>query len=426
MRRLQLACLVLISTVSLVEGRSAERPAPAEPGGQDKAAEEALRQSMGEAYKLAAEILDGRPVIARIYPEPGRQPEKFQRVTVRLKGLVVTCDAVKAAFPPLADNTPIVVLGADQTDRAVVKVTADFVFAGRYRAGDSLPLWPPLAEDPGHTEWEFVDALGNPLPTAAVEIALSDGSPESKIVLGKNKLDKEGRLKRIKSGYSYARLLFTVAHPDYGTGTVEYYGSPGIRDAPKIYVLPLVPMNSEAATRAIQGTVVDPQGRPVAGAEIQVYPYSSVETTLETYGKFTRTVITDEKGWFAAYMPIDRAGTLSDTLIPAGSTYNILITPDKSLNLAQYDGRLLAGANATIQLPALGAEESFHTFTFADRAGPIADPEELARAVLTLWRDERVWARLTYEQWKDGCSLPGGTLRAETMRWGRGRRQSRR
>lgn len=418
MRRIQLACLAVISMVSLTEGRSAGQPASAEPGAQDKAAEEALRQSMGEAYKLVAEILDGRPVIVRVYPEPGDRPEVFQRVTVRLRGLSLRCDTVKTAFPALADNTPIVVLGTDQTDRAVTRVLADFMFSCRYKAGDGLALWPPLAEDPGHAEWEFVDALGRPLPAAAVEIALSDGSPESKIILSKDKLDGEGRLKRIKSGSSYARFLFTIAHPDYGTGTVEYFCSPGIRDAPETYVVPLVPMNSEAATRAIQGTVLDPQGRPVAGAEIWAYPRLPTEAPLETYGQFTRTAVTDEKGWFATYMPIDRAGTLSDTLIPAGSIYDIRITPDKSLNLAQYDGRLLAGTNATIQLPALGAEESFHTFAFEDRTGPITNPQELTSAVLTLWRDERVWVRLTYDQWKDGCSLPTGTLRAETTRWG--------
>lgn len=139
---------------------------------------------------------------------------------------------------------------------------------------------------------------------------------------------------------------------------------------------------------------------------------------LNIHDGFLRKAITNEQGQFAMYGPVVRDGVPSADLIPAGSVYDIVIEPDKSLNLRRHEGGIIAGANPTIVLAAMQADEFFHRFTFEGHAGPITDPQELKGTVLTLHRDDRQWAELKYDQWKDGCSLPLGTLGAQTGRWG--------
>jgi hypothetical protein len=405
---LNVGLAVLISSLGVVDNQ---------PGTEAEADREAKKQ----VYQLTERLLEGKPLIVRVYADPVNHPEAFRQVTVPIRMCRVSPDAIRSAFGLIPDKAPLVALGRDQSHEAVAAVLGDYVFARAYRPqGESLYLYPPFFDDPGHEWWVFLDALGQPVREASVEIGLYEATSDVRVILDKGRLDAQGRLKRIREGYLYGKLIFTVSHPNYGTATTEYTSLPAIKDAPETYVVPLVPLDSPAAAGACRGTVTDSQGKPVASVTISCEGLTSPPgERLNVFGgRFMGTAITNEQGRFAGYWPIFKEGAPSDDLVPAGSLYMVRIEPNKSLNLRQYEGSLVAGADATIALSAMQADEFLHTFTFEGQAGPITDPEELKRVILTLYRDQRPWRELTYDQWKNGCSLPAGTLRATTRREG--------
>jgi hypothetical protein len=368
-----------------------------------------------QVYQIAEEMLAGRSLLLRIYKDPAAHPDEFQRVTVPLKGSTVSLDTIKSASGSMPDKAVVVVLGSDQTDRQVAAVLDNFVFARTYRPqGEALYLRPPFFDDPGHEWWVFLDALGQPVPEASVEIGLYEANREAKVIVGKGKLDAQGRLRRIKGNF-----VFTVSHPGYGIATTECTGVPETRDLPETYIVPLVPLDSPAAAGAIQGFVTDTRGQPVVGVTISCMGLTSPagERLNMLGGRFLGTGVTNEQGRFALYQPILKDGALADSLIPAGSLYQVRIEPSTSLNLRLYEGNIVAGAKATITLSAMQADEFFHTFAFEGQTGSITDPQELKQITLTLSRDDRPWRELTYDQWKNGCSLPTGSLMATTQRW---------
>ncbi len=381
----------------------------------DAGGTDAEREARKQVYQLAEEMLAGRSLLVRIYKDPAAHPDAFQRVIVPLKGSTLSLDAIKSVSGPIPEKAIIVVLGSDQTDRQVIAVLAGFVFVREYRPrAEPLYLQPRFFDDPGHEWWTFLDAMGQPIPEASVEIGVYTAMREARVIVDKGTLDAQGRLKRIKGNFA-----FTISHPSYGIATVECNGQPEAKDLPETYIVPLVPLDGPAAARALRGTVTDTQGRPVAGTIVSCNGLTSPagEHFNVFGGRFMGTGITDRQGRFAVYWPIFKDGALVDSLVPAGSMYRVTIDPSKALNLRLYEGSIVAGANPTITLSAMQADEFFHTFTFEGQAGPITDPEQLKRITLTLYRDDRQWRELTYDQWKVGCSLPTGTLMAATYRW---------
>jgi hypothetical protein len=386
--------------------------------GQPARETEADREARRQIYEITERLLEGKPLLVRVYTDPAGHPETFQQVTVPIQKCCVSPDAIRSAFGPIPDKSPLVILGHDQSHGVVAAVLGDCIFAGAYRRGaEALRIQPPLDQDLGHTSWLFVDALGQPIPGASVEIALEVG--QATVLLAKGKLDAQGRLKCIPC----ERLVFTISHPNYGVGTTQYNGPSDIKSLPETYVVPLVAMNSPAAAGAIQGTVTDSQGKAVPRANVACQELTlPAGERINAYGRaldnFRVSAATDEQGRFAMYWPLSQDGVLLQDLIPAGSLYRVRIEPSTSLNLRVYEGSVIAGTSASVTLSAMQADEFFHTFTFEGHAGPITDPAELKHTVLTLIRDERPWAELTYDQWKNGCSLPLGNLMAATTRSG--------
>jgi len=54
------------------------------------------RKARLQIYQVAAKVLDGKPVRVRIYTNPVERPEAFQMVTIPLKGLTLTSDAIRS------------------------------------------------------------------------------------------------------------------------------------------------------------------------------------------------------------------------------------------------------------------------------------------------------------------------------------------
>ena len=377
------------------------------------------------AKREAIKILDDREVIVRIYNDWQDEPNKFTLVPVRLTGLSASLDAVRAALPPGAKLFPsaiIVVVPADQRDKAVAAILGDFVHVVSCAQNESVGVWPDVfaAEPSGF--WAFADALGNPIPDATVEILLFEPiiGRHWRVSLGKTRLDGRGWLKILKSGRSPWSFGFIISNPNYGTAAAEpYLESVGGPSPHKTYLAPLVPLDSQAGPGAISGFVVDEQGNSVSGVEIrcEMLQAPDIGQLPLDYG-LTGFSVTDSRGWFAMYALVKKADRLSTELIPQGTKYQLAIAPPKSSQLRATMEVVLAGTEETIVLTAMDPNRHFYTFAFEDGNTPITGIDELRRITITHYRDGREWAVLKYDDWKDGEYLQSGGLRATTSRWG--------
>jgi len=384
-----------------------------------EAEQKQFREKEREARELAQEVLDGRLVVMRVYNNWQAEPEAYELVRTSLAGLTLSFDPVKSAFMQINESAVIVVIGRDQQDKAVRALLADVVFAQVYKKRKSLFLWPPFLQDPGQKWWVFNDALGVPIPEASVEIRILDCNHGAWVSLGKVTLDVKGRLKRLKRVNSLSKFIFIVSHPDYGTARVEADHCPSLDNPPITYVVPLVPLDSEASNRSIWGFVTDCQGNPVGGAEITCYQLRVPGgERIRLYRGFISKALTDQQGWFAMYVPVEQDGKLANSLVLPMVKYHLTTKPPKILNLRQYTGEFITSKQATITLNAMKGDEYFHTFAFEYSEGPITDLEELKKITIELYRDQRKWLSLKYDDWKDGNYLPSGILRASTPRWG--------
>ena len=381
---------------------------------------ESLREKENQAKELAQEILTGRQAMVRIYNNGQDDPRAFEQVGIPLDGISIGFDSISSAFGQMSELAIIVVTAEDQKDEIVAAVIGDFVYVQAYREGKSFSIWPTFFRGPGHKWWTFKDALGNPIPHASVEIrATSCDEYSTEFWICNATLDEKGQLERLKRGNSSSKFIFIVSHPDYGTAKVEASGCPSLDNSPITYVVPLVPIASEAGNRAIWGFVADRQGNPVRAAEITCFGLKKPGgERLPLYKGFIGRSITDEQGWFTMYMPVEDDGMLTNSTVPPMVKYRLMIMPPKNLNLRQYNGDLVAGKQFTITLGAMRADEYFHTFVFEYAEGPIIDLEELKKITIELYRDSRKWLSLKYDDWKAGSYLPLGTLCASTPRWG--------
>ena len=381
--------------------------------------EQDLHAKEKQARQLAEEVLQGRPIAVRIYDDWQVDPRAHKLVSVRLTGLSLGMDSVESTAGRISKSAVIVVLGQDQKDAVVKALLADTVFARAYGQAESIYLWPPFLQDPGDKWWVFNDALGAPIPDAAVDVRILDCNNGAYVSLGKFSLDDQGRLRRLTRINPLSKFVFLVSHADYGVAEVEVGSCPSVDRAPMNYVVPLVAMDSEAGSRAVYGFVKDMQGNPVAEAEIKCQGLRAPDADrIRLHSATIARALTDEQGWFAMYAPVAKDDRLTTTLIPRTARYHLNITPPKPLNLRQYNGRIVSGKEVSIKLTALHADEYFHTFAFEYAEGPVTDPEELAKINVELRRDGKNWLTLSYDDIKAGTHLPLGKLYASTSRWG--------
>ena len=200
-----------------------------------------------------------------------------------------------------------------------------------------------LSNFPKHTH-VVVDVLGDPIQFAKVTLTIAPRSAnnanratilddlsatvpvedaEARVV--GDWTDEYGRIAvpQIEPGQLACHMQ--IQHSDYGLGRCEVlFWEPHHQ-----LRLPFVPRNSELRHRALTGTIVDPDGNPVAGA---VVTCDHVRTAGEGLinGAFPRgEVLTDEKGQFSLYLPNDNRDRSRGDIIPPNSRYHATITkPD--------------------------------------------------------------------------------------------------
>ncbi len=416
-RKMRSPFVMALLLSSLVHGQPLPQadPRPSSGGLPPLLDVEALAKQAGIAEMPA---LSDRTLVMRVYPNVKDTPERFVKVNIRLDDDRIRFNAIKAEYPSIVLSTPILALAGDQNDPNVGAVLGRFVYVGAYSPEQQPSLLAIInSRRSFEPSWTFVDAQGKPIPGASVTIALAVNGVE--IPLGKATLDEQGRTPRRLS--NAGAFVLRVEHPNYGIATVEYGNS---HEEPSgLYIVPLVPLDSEAVRSSIQGTVVDSDGNAVPNAFVTcgglVRPDGS---NGELHPHILSRAVTDDKGWFALCVPLVSEKLEWKGLPEPGTAYELGIEPPKSSNLRwpnRYGHlRVLAGASQTFVLARMDAQEFFHTFSFEYVEGPLTDPGELQKTELILMRDAREWTRLPYEKWKDGCALPSGTLYTSTRRWG--------
>ena len=371
-----------------------------------------------QALALAREVLGGRSVVVRVYPNPQVEPDRATKVTIPLRGLNVDFEAIQSAYPGVSDSTMVLIQAEDQVDEAIAEVLGRTVYVAGYAEKRPLSLWTLIKPRSYSLWWTFLDARGEPMPNAPVEMKALAGGAKGAISLGRASLDDQGRLRRrILVG---ATPVFVVQHPNYGRAIVQYTDSQ--QEAAGMYVVPLVPLDSDDAGVSIQGIVTDNEGNPVPDVVVRCTGLDLPNGRHELTNQGIRShVLTDEEGGFTLCMPILTKELELKGLPPAGTRYEIVVEPPKWANLRVPDRRrpprVLAGTWTEIVLTPMEAEKVFHTFAFEYYEGPVTDPEELRQIELRLYRNGREWIKLGYEQIKDGYALPPGMLRARTRRW---------
>lgn len=377
---------------------------------------------LGTADRTEAQrILEGRDLTVRIYPDPASDPDKSILVKVPIGGLAIRFSSIKEAYPPISESAYVLIWAKDQTDEVVAKTLDQYVCLRPYIEPITQPIWFLDNRSQFSSSWTVFDAQGEPMVGASVLMQLTPSAVRNAapIQLGSATVDEEGQLPRLLT--IGATLTMQVAHPDYGVAAVRL-----IRSSPDpwgICVVPMVRRDAPAFASSVHGTIIDTEGHPAAG--VSVFPSTMRLTDGDNryFRHFDVRAITDGQGQFAFCLPIMTDDFELEGLSAPGTRYEITIEPPPSLNLQRLGwSRPLAvssGTASSFTLTPLEAGEHFRTFSFEYLEGPLTERGELENITLTLWRDNREWSTLTYEQFKNGYVLPPGTLRARTLRWGR-------
>jgi len=274
-------------------------------------------------------------------------------------------------------------------------------------------------------QWSFLDALGNPVANAHVQIYMGYYD-ERTIWIGSTDTDKDGvavlpfckgtakvRIRVGKAGYAFesSPLQFVVEHPDYGQSVVVVRQDTS-KEPVQSVLIPVVPAGSQADQRSVWGVVLDEQKNPLSGLHVRsscFYPMGGKR--IDVVSGQNCGVITDEQGRFRLYLPPDEDSLKIGRLIPPKSEYKVSIKPPENLGLLPFGGRILNGQETIITLERPG---QFHTFLFADANGPIEDADRLRRIIIRVKSPgKKRGPSLTYDDFRQGDLCPLGTYEAE-------------
>ena len=364
----------------------------------DEAHERGVYEQLHGRGRNTVSELDGKTLAVRVYADWKTAPNEFELVSLPIENKRVVIDPNASAVP-----FAVVVAGEDQQDEAVKARLGDYI--GAWTVTKRFDLVSPFVEPPARLkpQWQFTDALGEPLPGATVAISVGEFGG-LRIRLDRATLDDAGRLQWRALHGNLRMVYFTVSHPDYGHAEAVHHL--GLNEE---VVVPLVRTGTVAADRAIRGRVMAPSGRPVGGATIEC---SEVRTLGEGLinGLDNRSKgITDANGAFSFYMPNQVRRDRRGELIPPKSRYDVRIEAPKALGLLPYGEPIENGRESLIVLE---RGDRMRRFRFEDEDGEITDPARLERITVTLRRPDRRPLMLRHKDWKDGAALVPGTYEA--------------
>jgi hypothetical protein len=364
----------------------------------------------GHVYlTIAPQPTSGRELVARIYRDWKQRPEEYQKATTVILGKTVTLTLDDVNEPAVA-----AIFGEDQQDELVKKRMGYRVYGWAYKPGLRFSLPDEVSPDPNDFYWIFVDALGNPLQSATIELYLHH--PNWRVLVDKGVVDDTGQWKtrfQVRAsniGLDGSRChLFVVSHPDYGAAEVKIYQT---QFREHIIILPFVPADSEAYQRSAWGVVVDPNNNPVCGAMVEA-------TSLRVRGgdwiegalAICYCVRTDKQGKFRVYMPVNPKNEAIGPLIPPKAEYQMRVEPPQKLGMAEYQGSIPTGQASVITLARRSGY--FHTFAFGNQNDVVINRKLFQWTRIRVRRQNARDTYIEYEEWKDGGFFPLGTYEVD-------------
>jgi hypothetical protein len=229
------------------------------------------------ATRTSAENAAPLQAVVRFYPDWKADPKGYVTLGVPLEGSEVRADAVRKAYtssqaddeggrPENLRGAIIVAMPADQQDPAVIEAMGGLAFAQFY-GPEPLVLRSGTAPRNPPKPCLFLDALGQPLPNATVEILIGPGDglssmPTPRVWIADAQLDAEGRLQPPWSISSLNHFGYEVMHPDCGLvpALPQYASDDG----------PCLVFRVGALPRDKWCIFLDALGYPLAGAQVEV------------------------------------------------------------------------------------------------------------------------------------------------------------
>jgi len=335
------------------------------------------------------------------------QPEPFETVTIDVEKESGVLDI--AALPGArAGKTVVVILPDDQTDAVVQHVLAESFLAKVYSTGLTLRLRQNAGRTPKPVK--ILDATGQPMAGATVDLYLSDFRNATKVKVRSLVLDKEASMTSVRTGSLDIGTTLVVSHPDYGKAMVRHANT----FSSNVFTVPLVKAGSETYEHSIHGVVVDPAGRPVPDVLLSCsYAIAAGGTNLQFVSdpqSLMTHPLTDAHGRFLFYRMLDENKTVLAE-VPTTAEYVVSMQPPDGLGFMPRDLRVSPGEQARVVLERPAAY--FRTFSFADANGTITDPNVLEQTCVKIERQEEATLTIIYHRLKDGIELPLGRYKVD-------------
>ena len=330
--------------------------------------------------------LAGHEVVVRIYDLPDK-PAAYSTFTAQIppapgsggyergpsrRGSYAYLEIDTSELPL---GTALLVVGSDQQDPAVAAALTGTVQTWLKDDNTARFRLNPHAAPYTVT---IADALRAPIPNATVRWRLvkyvKTDVPRF-IELGPWRADDEGRIDLPAISGDFREHLCVVSHPDYGTGEARFWN---LRGEPLVRV-PLLENGVPVRERGLAGVVLGPDGRPVADAKVTCTHILTLGQGLVYPDRGDISVLTGKDGRFFLYPPL-KATSLQGrprergNLLPPKSRYHFRVDAPKKLGLFRYTG---TGHNGGEILVKMESGQTFHTFKFVGREGPLPDwPEK--------------------------------------------------
>jgi hypothetical protein len=353
-------------------------------------------------------VLSGRTIVVRVYRYWRENPEQYDKLTAAVFGRHATLE-----FDDVDESAVAAIFGQDQEDELLKQLIGYWVYGWAYKPALRFSLPDEAPPDSNDFCWTFIDALGNPLRNAAVQLYLQHS--DRRVLIDQGTVDSKGQWRtrfQIRhghgGGFGTTCHLFVLSHPHYGVAEARVYKTNRRRDL--VVVLPFIPPGSGAYQRCAWGVVVDPDDRPVSDALVRGHSLRPPGNDW-IEGSSYCCVRTDRRGRFRLYIQVAPSNQTIGSLIPPMSQYSITVTPPRDLGLVEYRGEIPNGQASTIRLE--HRTGYFHTFAFEDENGPITDRNLFYVTRIKIRRPEARDLYLKYEDWKDGGLFPPGKYEAE-------------
>jgi hypothetical protein len=283
------------------------------------------------------------------------------------------------------------------------------------------------AEAPAPRNYTVIEALGSPVPKASVVVTFKqrpqvpeglDAPPAEKeradeaLQTIKGMTDGQGMISIPQFDSRRLMAFARIQHPDYGMARCEVDALGGAMTLR----VPLVRTGTAAHQRALKGTVVAPDGKPIAGAVVHCDSVRTAGEGLISPIYPLGDALTDEEGRFTCYLPNVNRDRQRGELIPPNSRYSLLVTGPEGESYFPAAGMFANGEPARIELP---QPTRLHRLRFAaPGGGRIEDPKQLREIYVRYFSErsgDRAFVPLDTLSIFRGRRLPPGKYTAERL-----------